>query len=465
MYRAGRRSRFCGSQGAILFLLASLILAALSGQPAGQERGDRGEREAGGAPGRAADRRHDQEADREPEREAGGWQERIERLRALPYVGLAADTAGGEGSGVVLWDRERTQPGYHLYCTRHTGEAFLMDLSGRIVHRWEYFSSEESGSYHHAVMQRDGDLLAIKQHAKLICVDWESRPLWERRCAVHHDLAPAPDGTLYAIVRDHRIYRQMRVWFDAIVHLTADGRELKRWSTFDHLDQLKAVLDTRSFLDTVLDSALAEQSLTGRNVTDIKTDVAKGRYGFDYFHINTISLLPDTPLGRQDPRFGEGNLLICLRNVNQIAILEKGSYRVLWAWGEGRLQWPHHPTLLKNGRILVFDNGVGRHYSRVVELDPVSGEIVWTYRAPQPEDFYSPARGSAQRLANGNTLICESDRGRAFEVTPAGEMVWLWLNPDRQGEHRRTVYRMMRLPHELIDPLLHRRWWYLEEKN
>jgi len=394
--------------------------------------------------------------------EADRWQERIEQLRALPYVDLAADTVGEEASGVVLWDREWAQPGYHLYCTRYSGEAFLMDLSGRIVHRWEYLTGEESGSYHHAVMLDNGNLLAIKQHAKLICVDWDSRPLWEKRCAAHHDLAPAPDGSLYAIVRDHRIYRRMRVWFDAIVHLTAEGDELRRWSTFDHLAELKAVLDTRSFLDTVLDSALAGRPRTGKEATDIKAAVAKERYDFDYFHINTISLLPETPLGRRDNRFREGNLLICLRNVNQIAILEKGSYRVLWAWGEGRLQWPHHPTMLKDGRILVFDNGIGRKYSRVMELNPVTEQIVWTYAAPQPEDFFSPARGSTQRLANGNTLVCESDRGRAFEITPAGEMVWLWLNPDREGGRRRTVYRMMRLPHEAVDPLLHRWWWYLE---
>jgi hypothetical protein len=396
--------------------------------------------------------------------EADRWQQRIEQLRAVPYVDLAAEGVVQEASGVVLWDRERAQPGYHLYCTRHSGEAFLMDLSGRIVHRWEYFSEEESGSYHHAVMLEDGDLLAIKQHAKLIRIDWDSRPIWEKRCAVHHDLIPAPDGTLYAIVRDHRIYRQMRVWFDAIVHLNVDGGELRRWSTFDHLEELKAVLDARSFLDTVLDSALAGRPRTGREATDIKAAVAKGRFGFDYFHINTVSLLPATALGRQDARFQEGHLLICLRNVNQIAILEKSSYRVLWAWGEGRLQWPHHPTMLSNGHILVFDNGIDRQYSRVVELEPRSGEIVWSYEAPRPEDFYSPARGSAQRLANGNTLICESDKGRVFEVTPAGEMVWLWLNPDRQGAHRRTVYRMMRLPHRVVDPLLYRWWWYLDKR-
>jgi hypothetical protein len=390
------------------------------------------------------------------------WMERVERLRALPYVDLAAGTVETDASGVVIFDRDRAQPGYHIYCTRFTGQAFVIDLSGRIVHQWEYCGTEESGSYHHAVMLSNGDLLAIKQHSLLLRLDWDSRPLWHRRCAAHHDLAWAPDGTLYTIVRDHRIYRRMRIWFDAIAHLSAGGQELRRWSTFDHLEELKAVLDPRSFLDTVLDSALAGRPERGKEVSDIKAAVAKGRYDFDYFHINTVSLLPDTPLGREDPRFQEGNLLICLRNVNQIAVLEKGGYRVLWAWGEGQLEWPHHPTMLPNGHILVFDNGIRREYSRVVELDPRSGEIIWSYQAPQPEDFYSPARGSAQRLANGNTLICESDRGRAFEVTPGGEVVWMWLNPDITEGRRQTVYRMTRLPPETVEPLLHRRWWYLE---
>jgi outer membrane protein assembly factor BamB len=159
-----------------------------------------------------------------------------------------------------------------------------------------------------------------------------------------------------------------------------------------------------------------------------------------------------------DSRFQQGNLLVCFRNVNQIAVLEKNSYRILWAWGEGELEWPHHSTMLLNGHILVFDNGVIRKYSRVVELNPLAGDIVWEYTSEPPEDFYSKTRGSCQRLPNGNTLICDSNKGRVFEVTQEGEMVWTWLNPDARGGHRETVYRMMRLPPAQVDQFLKRRW-------
>jgi hypothetical protein len=96
----------------------------------------------------------------------------------------------------------------------------------------------------------------------------------------------------------------------------------------------------------------------------------------------------------------------------------------------------------------------------VVELDPISGAIVWEYMAEFPEDFFSYARGSAQRLADGNTLISESDNGRVFEVTRGGEVVWIWLNPVEKKGHRETVYRMMRLPEDLLDPLLNEWWWW-----
>ena len=149
-----------------------------------------------------------------------------------------------------------------------------------------------------------------------------------------------------------------------------------------------------------------------------------------------------------------------MRNVNQIVILEPETYRILWSWGQGELEWPHHPTMLPSGRILVFDNGVRRGYSRVVELDPLSKRIVWEYRADPLETFNTQARGAAQRLPGGNTLITESDRGRVFEVNPAGEIVWTWLNPAQKKGHRQTVYRMIRLPGTLIEPLRRNWWWW-----
>jgi hypothetical protein len=391
--------------------------------------------------------------------EPADWDRQLEMLRSLPYLDFSPEIVDQMETGVLYYDPERAYPGYNFYCSRSSGEAFLLDMEGRVVHRWTYPQKTGPGS-DHAVLLENGDLMVIQKHQSLMRLDWDSQLIWKKKMGAHHDLVPAPDGTFYVIHRKYEIYRRMRVWFDAIIHLTADGEEIDRWYTFDHLADLKAALDTRSFLDTVLDNALGGGSLQGREAKLAKRAVAGDDYNFDYFHLNTINMLPNNILEERDARFRRGNFLVCFRNVNQIAVLEKDTYRLMWSWGEGELEWPHHPTMLENGHILIFDNGVQREYSRVLELDPLTETIIWTYPAEFPVDFYSEARGSAQRLANGNTLICESDKGRVFEVTEEGEIVWVWLNPTVWRKARETVYRMVRLPTTQVKRFLEEWWWW-----
>ena len=110
--------------------------------------------------------------------------------------------------------------------------------------------------------------------------------------------------------------------------------------------------------------------------------------------------------------------------------------------------------MLENGNILIFDNGVVRRSSRVIEIEAPGGRIVWEYEADPPASFYTSQRGSAQRLPNGNTLICDGNGGRAFEVDYGGETVWEWFNPDVERGRREQVYRITRLPSALVSPLL-----------
>jgi hypothetical protein len=110
--------------------------------------------------------------------------------------------------------------------------------------------------------------------------------------------------------------------------------------------------------------------------------------------------------------------------------------------------------MLANGNILIFDNGTKRKFSKVIELEPLTRTVEWEYVSDPPKDFFTHSRGSAQRLPNGNTLMCEGDKGRALEVTKDGEIVWEWVNPEIVEHHRPQIYRMMRLLPETVDPLL-----------
>ena len=107
--------------------------------------------------------------------------------------------------------------------------------------------------------------------------------------------------------------------------------------------------------------------------------------------------------------------------------------------------------MLDNGNILLFDNGLhgaGAYagVSRVLEIDPSNEKIVWEYM--QGSSFYSATRSGAQRLSNGNTLVCSSTTGRLFEVTPEKEIVWEFIDPEGA-----TSYRAFRLPYNYCPQL------------
>jgi hypothetical protein len=136
-----------------------------------------------------------------------------------------------------------------------------------------------------------------------------------------------------------------------------------------------------------------------------------------------------------------------MRNIHTIAALDPERKTIDWA-ATGMWKYQHEPRLLKNGNVLLFDNRGNRGRSQAIEFDPLTQQVVWTYRGKAGETFYSRESGSIQRLPNGNTLITESEKGRGLEVTQAGEIVWEFLNPRRAGENGELIaalYDVIRL--------------------
>lgn len=402
----------------------------------------------------------------ESSRRSRELEKRLEKLRSVPYTSVTTETVSEDTAGVMFIDRERVWPGYNFYCSHIAPEAFLLDMDGNIVNRWSY-EQERFKVWEHAILLDNGDIVVLNKFLYVFQLDWNSNLIWEKRMVVHHDVVMAEDGTFFVIELSTMPHRDLLVRFAQVVHITAQGEELGRWSTYDRLDDLKRALDQTSFLDTTLDTLEAHgispdsayaagARIGGVMLGKRQRPEIRHRIIYDYFHLNTITILPETPLAGRDASFAAGNLLLCLRNANQLAVINWDSGEVLWNWGEGVLEWPHHPTVLENGNFLVFDNGVDRKYSKVVELAPITKTVVWEYVADPPETFYSPTKGSAERLPNGNTLICDGDRGRVFEVTREGEIVWDWYNPIMREHRRLQVYRMIRYPVEMVESILGR---------
>jgi hypothetical protein len=144
-----------------------------------------------------------------------------------------------------------------------------------------------------------------------------------------------------------------------------------------------------------------------------------------------------------------GDIVVSFRTISTVIIIDRNTGKITWKLGAPPLCGQHAPTPLPNGNLLIFDNGPHRldhpmPFSRVIEVERSSKSIVWEYREKRESDFFSPRISNAQRLPNGNTLICEGDFGRLFEVTAGEELVWEYVNPYFDGPSNAPNNRVFR---------------------
>jgi hypothetical protein len=363
-----------------------------------------------------------------PVREGAFTDEQVAEMQKLKSIGyLAGSTRPPEVWGVTVYDSTRTWDGLNFYTSGHAPVAYLMDMRGNILHEWEYSfidawkqgpggeppgSSKGAGFWRRAYLFENGDVIAIYDGHAIIKIDRESRLIWARFGGFHHDLDVLPDGRIFTLLREPNIIPAINpehpVLEEFIVVLDRDGNEIERVS------QLDAIMrgDRVDLLEGMKDQG-------------------------DIFHTNTIEVLQGR-LKDRDSAFRRGNVLICIRELDNIAIVDMDARKVVWGL-EGPWLKQHQPMILENGNMLIFDNGGSRGASRVLEFDPLTLEIVWVYKGDEENFFHSPQCGSNQRLPNGNTLISETDRGRAFEVTPDGTIVWEYINPAQAGDEGQFI--------------------------
>jgi hypothetical protein len=358
-----------------------------------------------------------------------------------------------KNSGVVKYDPSLTYDGYNIYFSADRGMAYLMDMKGSIVHAWTW-SIPGNTIWQTVELLDNGDLLVACLYCGLFKIDWDSNLIFSnKRRSFHHNIEVLPDNSLLILSRDFHKYRGKDVSFDTIIHLTEGGDFISKWSAFDNIESIRK-LHKPSLLDS--------EELITRDTRDKYRHFLVSKYNteeirfLDYYHTDTIEIIPENPLGKEDKRFQAGNWLSSFRNVDLVVIIDKDTKKIIWSWGPGKLDVLNTPSVLDNGHILIFDNKGNGGYSKVIELDPVTTEIVWEYKGDPPESFFSISRGYAQRLANGNTLISESSNGRVFEITHKGRIVWEWLNPeiDEETRQRKSFYRMRRVDKDLVIKLL-----------
>lgn len=344
----------------------------------------------------------------------------VQDLRATGYAGLDED-ADTRLQGVrVGQDRD----GPWVVVTDERSRVLVLDRRGTT--RFTYVVPDHDQVETVAVLP-NGGLAALSVDQGVTRFDEHGDVSWQVTLPAHHEVCATANDSLLVATHTEREWRGRRVRFDEVQHLSPTGEVSLVFDTFLQRAELLAIAP-ESPLDATLDTSLAS------NASDDQV--------YDRFHLNSIQVLPASELGERDERFAAGGLLLALRNADLLVIVDPKTGAIRWHGGPGVLDFPHTPRFLPTGRILVFDNGWHRGSSRVIELDPLSMDVTWSYA----DDLWSKTRGSAQRLPGGTTLIAESERGRAIEVDAHGEIVWEWWNPIFDGTSRRRIYRMVAVP-------------------
>jgi len=225
---------------------------------------------------------------------------------------------------------------------------------------------------------------------------------------VHHEAFPMPNGNFLAVVWDDREVEiggeVQQIRGDRIVEFERETRDVVwEWSTFDHYS-----------LDDMPPGEIDNGNWT---------------------HVNAVVY---------DPR--DRTVTISSRNLSRLTRIDYDSGEIIFNmgkqmtsgdvdFGEGLFRVQHAPEVLRNGNILLHDNGTlidpVNNVSRAVEIEldhpshPTSASVVWEYVLPR----FSPVIGDADRLPNGNTLIASGIPsgllgGATYEVTPEGALVW-----------------------------------------
>jgi len=402
-------------------------------------------------------------------------------------------------TGTTRYDPARAFNAF-VFFTGGDNIAHLIDLDGNSVHEWKEAAGYSSyldpaltgGKKGHvfltlSTVEGTGtDLVpgrVTTRVSKTIGeVDWDGKPVWTfgdkapgGLAQQHHDWARLPNGNtvvLANLLHPVEGFKQPRVLDDIVYEVDPAGEVVWKWIASEHLDEF---------------GFTPEELKLVRNA-----DTA------DYLHLNNMKVVgPNHWFAAGDKRFDPDNLLIGSRNANFIAIIDRKTGKVVWTLGpdyppEGldhvsvrrnvprpvdQISGQHDAQIIPEGlpgagNLLVFDNhGEGGYPpvpllpitggSRVLEIDPVKKEIVWQYVGEDSGgpgwSFLSAHISSARRLPNGNTLIDEGERGRFFQVTPKGEIVWEYVSPYfRHGKDAVTgretannqVYRAQPVPYD-----------------
>ena len=377
-------------------------------------------------------------------------------------------------------------PGYTLMAPKHNMVTYLLDNNGKIVNTWK--SEYEPGQSAHLLpnghLLRAG-MLKVQggtgggEGGRIEEFDWSGKLIWEfdhatRDYQLHHDIKPLPNGHVLALMVERKTLEQavaagftadqLRDGYlvpDAVVEIEPiypkGGKIVWEWHVWDHLIQ-NSDRSKANFGEVAAHPELIDVKCNGRATPAF------------WNHMNSLAYNPKLD-----------QIVLSARGCNEIWIIDHATTTkeaaghsggkqgkggdLIYRWGnpaaygrgiaaDRQLIQQHDAEWIPDGypgagHLTIFNNGYERGWSSIEEIVPpvdakggytlAAGKAygpdkpVWHYEAKVRTDFFSSEISGAHRLPNGNMLVCAGVIGNLFEITPAGETVWQYVNPMVRG--------------------------------
>ena len=381
--------------------------------------------------------------------------------------------------------------GYTLFAPMQFTTTYLIDNNGMIVNKWEsdYLPGLAAYLCENGSLLRTGNLgvqptfLSGGRGGIIQEFDWDRNLIWEfeyssDQCLQHHDIEQLPNGNVLMIAwenisatlaiaagRDPEMLNEAWLWPDHVIEVepgdSVGGTIVWKWHVWDHL--IQDFDSTKANFGVVADHPeLIDLNYTARpngpdmgnpdwlhtNSIDYNAEfdqIILSAHNFCEIWVIDHSTTTEEAAGHSGGNSGKGGDLLYRWGNPQAYRAGTMADVKFFAQHDARWIESGHPG---EGNILVFNNGLQRphgQYSSVDEIVPPVDSVgnyflipgsayepedqIWIYTAENPLDFYSRAISGAQRLPNGNTLVCDGDHGEFFEVSPDTEIVWLYINP------------------------------------
>lgn len=391
--------------------------------------------------------------------------------------------------GLISYDLERAFFGYTLIYPHNQSNVYLLNNCGQIVHVWEdtiYFPGNtaylsENGLLYKTISRNaeSNDFIHAPGAGEGIEIrSWQNELIWrwfynDSTARLHHAIKVMPNGNILAIAwerksgdeaiqngRDPQLLTENDLWPDHVIEIEPIGPDsaniVWKWHAWDHLIQ--------------------DFDPSKENYGDVNDhpELININYpqsgGANWMHVNAIDYNPTLDqVVLSVPHFNEiwiidHSTTIAESSAHSGGLGGRGG-DLLFRWGNPQaflsgneddqmLFFQHDVHWMRVGlsvtdpdynKLMLFNNRVSSAHSTVNIIDPIfvtygweyqmlGGKFLpenhdWTYQRPDSTQMHSTILSSAQRLPNGNTLICVGRRGYVFEINQDQEVVWEYKVP------------------------------------